>query len=76
MVKEFSCEHCGHKIESFPPDDIHTEFLMSKTKEECIKTTYKCEDCHADIVRYWCTKEPHVFVGEPIKGPKNPFGDY
>ena len=73
MVKEFGCEHCGHKIEAFPPDDSHSIFSLTKTKEDCIKTTYKCEDCHAEIIRYWCTKDPRMIFGI---GAKDPYDGY
>lgn len=57
MEKEFGCDQCGNRITAIPPDDIHTVLLVNKGEEkDCIETTYKCDDCNKDIIRYWCAK--------------------
>ena len=69
MVKEFGCEQCGHIIKAVPPDDAHSVFLINKIKDDCIKITYNCDECHNEVVRYWCTRDPLRIIGVGLKDP-------
>jgi len=53
-MKEFGCVDCGFIIKGVSPDDFHIVFSINKLNNNCIKTTYKCEDCGKEAIRYWC----------------------
>lgn len=58
--KEFGCDQCGAKIESWSPDDQHT-ILRLKAEGDSLERKIKCEKCGKENTRYW-VKTGGVFV--------------
>ena len=50
--KEFGCDHCGTKIESWSPDDSHT-ILELDAGSGALERKIKCPKCGKENTRYW-----------------------
>jgi hypothetical protein len=50
--KEFGCDHCGAKIESWSPDDSHI-ILELDGGSGSLERKIKCQNCGKENIRYW-----------------------